>query len=52
MREIHTSEITDRVAQLCQEANFDLGEDVLKALDEALQNTHEIVDNLVTASAG
>lgn len=37
MREIQTSEIVDRVAQMCQEANFDLGEDVLQALNEAME---------------
>jgi fumarate hydratase subunit alpha len=37
MREIQTSEITDRVAQICQEANFDLGEDVLQALEGAME---------------
>lgn len=37
MREIRVSEITDRVAQICQEANFFLGEDVLKALEEAME---------------
>lgn len=37
MREIQTSEITDRVAEICQEANFDLGADVLQALEEAME---------------
>lgn len=37
MREIQTSEITNRVAQICQEANFDLGADVLQALKEAME---------------
>ena len=32
MREIKTSKITKAVAQLCQSANFELGEDVLAAL--------------------
>ncbi len=35
MREIQTSKIIDRVARMCQEANFDLGKDVLQALEEA-----------------
>jgi len=35
MREIKASEITKAVAQLCQEANFVLGEDVLSALKKA-----------------
>jgi len=37
MREIQTSEITDHVARICREANFDLGVDVLQALDEAME---------------
>jgi len=35
MREIKASEITKTVAELCQEANFRLGEDVLAALKKA-----------------
>lgn len=35
MREIKASAITKTVAQLCQEANFELGEDVLSALKQA-----------------
>ncbi|MFQ6015765.1 MAG: fumarate hydratase [Anaerolineae bacterium] len=35
MREIHCQDITDTVSQLCQEANFYLGEDVLEALRQA-----------------
>lgn len=35
MREIKASEITKTVAELCQEANFGLGEDVLSALKKA-----------------
>jgi len=37
MREINASAITQAVAQLCQEANFELGEDVLSALKQAQQ---------------
>ena len=37
MREIQASAITQAVAKLCQEANFDLSEDALSALDEAQQ---------------
>jgi len=37
MREIEASVITQTVAQLCQEANFVLGEDVLSALRQAQQ---------------
>lgn len=36
MREIHISQIIDNVARICQEANFDLGEDVLGALKDAI----------------
>jgi len=35
MREIEASAITQAVARLCQEANFELGEDVLAALKQA-----------------
>ncbi|MFH1002739.1 MAG: fumarate hydratase, partial [Chloroflexota bacterium] len=35
MREISAGAITDTVARLCQEANFELGEDVLAALEKA-----------------
>jgi fumarate hydratase subunit alpha len=35
MREINTSKIAGAVAQLCQSANFELGEDVLAALQKA-----------------
>jgi len=35
MREIESARITETVARLCQEANFDLGEDVLEALRQA-----------------
>jgi len=38
MREIKTSEITKVISTLCQEANFELGEDVLAALKQALKN--------------
>jgi len=37
MREIHTDQITETVARLCQEANFYLPEDVLEALKAAHQ---------------
>lgn len=38
MREISSKKITETVARLCQEANFDLGEDVLDALKRARDN--------------
>ncbi len=37
MREINASAISRAVAQLCQEANFELGEDVITALRQAEQ---------------
>jgi len=37
MKEVKTSDITQAVARLCQEANFVLGEDVLAALKKAEQ---------------
>ncbi|MFC2017099.1 fumarate hydratase [Chloroflexota bacterium] len=37
MREIEASSITQAVARLCQQANFELGEDVLAALRQAQQ---------------
>jgi fumarate hydratase subunit alpha len=37
MREIAASSITQTVAELCQQANFELGEDVLSALKQARQ---------------
>ena len=37
MKEIEASEITKTVARLCQDANFNLGEDVLAALKKAHQ---------------
>ena len=37
MRNIKASAITQAVARLCQEANFELGEDVLAALKQALK---------------
>jgi fumarate hydratase subunit alpha len=40
MREIKASQITKTVSRLCQEANFELGEDVLSALKKA-QKTEE-----------
>jgi fumarate hydratase subunit alpha len=36
MKEIQSTEITKHVARLCQEANFDLGDDVLTALQKAI----------------
>ncbi len=38
MREIEANAITQAVAQLCQQANFELGKDVLSALKQAQQS--------------
>ena len=35
MKEIEASQITKTISRLCQEANFELGEDVLAALKQA-----------------
>ena len=40
MREIEAKAITKTIARLCQEANFELGEDVISALKQA-QETEE-----------
>jgi fumarate hydratase subunit alpha len=37
MREINVKSITEKVRELCMEANTDLGEDVLKAFDRAME---------------
>jgi fumarate hydratase subunit alpha len=37
MRVIHTSVVTDAVSRLCQEANFNLGRDLIEALRRALE---------------
>ena len=37
MRQIHYQEIVDRVKELCQEANYDLGQDVIQAFEQAVQ---------------
>lgn len=37
LREIEAEKITQTVAELCQRANFELGEDVLSALSQALK---------------
>ncbi|SDC57274.1 MULTISPECIES: fumarate hydratase [unclassified Candidatus Frackibacter] len=38
MREVEVSEITKEIAELCQEANFELGEDVINAFKDGLEN--------------
>jgi len=52
MREIKTSRITQAVNQLCQEVNFELGEDVIGALKQALQTEEsplgrEVIERLL-----
>lgn len=37
MREIHYQEIVSKVAEICMEANYDLGEDVYQAFKKALE---------------
>ncbi|MBD3181649.1 fumarate hydratase [Candidatus Poribacteria bacterium] len=38
MREIHATKIIDIVSKLCQEANYNLGEDVIQALKKACES--------------
>lgn len=38
MRQIHVSEITKAVAKMCQEANFDLGDDMVVALQSSIES--------------
>lgn len=54
MREISTSEITDSVADLCISANYELGDDVCRALNKGLANEesdagrdvfHQLIEN-------
>ena len=52
MREIEASAITQVVAQLCQEANFVLGEDVVSALKQARETEEssagcEVLDRIL-----
>lgn len=37
MRKLHYEDIVQEVAALCQEANYDLGQDVISAFEEAVQ---------------
>ncbi len=43
MREIEASTVTQTVAELCQQANFVLGEDVLTALRQAQQTEKSLL---------
>jgi fumarate hydratase subunit alpha len=52
MRQIKAQEITKAVAKLCQQANFELGDDVLSALKEAREKEEsplakDILDKLI-----
>lgn len=52
MREIHYEEIVEKVSIACQEANYDLGEDVLDAFERALksevsENGKDILNQLI-----
>ena len=52
MRNIEASDITQAVARLCQQANFELGQDVLQALKKARQQeesslARDILDNII-----
>lgn len=52
MREIHRKDITATVAKLCMEANYELGDDVVGALKEALTSEEspigrEILEQLI-----
>jgi len=43
VRELHYEEIVNKVAALCQEANYDLGQDVISAFEQAVRSeTSEI----------
>lgn len=52
MKEIHVNDITEKVAQLCMEANYDLGEDVMTAFRKALKEEEsetgkDVLDQLI-----
>jgi len=52
MKEIEAKEIAKAVAQLCQQANFELGEDVLQAISEARKKEEsplakDVLDKLI-----
>jgi fumarate hydratase subunit alpha len=54
VRELHYEEIVNKVAALCQEANYDLGQDVISAFEQAVQTEsseigkgvlHQLIEN-------
>lgn len=47
MKTIKSSQITDAVKKMCMEANFDLGEDVITALDRAIEKEESPVCKVV-----
>jgi fumarate hydratase subunit alpha len=49
MRQIHYSEVTDVVAQLCQDTNFSLPEDVLNSLRKARSEEESPLGRIVLA---
>lgn len=60
MRDIHYDEIVEKVADMCQQANYDLGEDVVNAFKTALRNEtsetgkdvlEQLIENANIASA-
>jgi fumarate hydratase subunit alpha len=55
MRDIHYTEIVEKVAELCKKANYDLGEDVVNAfksaLDEEVSDTGKDVLNQLILNA-
>lgn len=59
MREIHYDTVVRHVAQICQEANYDLGEDVMNAFEQAAKEEtsdmgkavlHQLIENANIAS--
>ncbi len=60
MREIHYSEIVEKIADMCMQANYDLGEDVVHAFKDALKTEvsetgkdvlQQLIDNAEIASS-
>ncbi len=47
MKTIKSSQITDAVKKMCMDANFDLGEDVVSALDRAIEKEESPVCKVV-----
>jgi len=47
MREIEASEITETITRLCQQANYELGDDVLAALEQAEQTEESLLGRAI-----